>query len=261
MNSSIKFNLYLSGFFLTLLFLLLLSGANKSLFLQINSSASALGPFLWSNLTFLGNALPAATLILLFIRKPDIVQAAILGSVMASLLSNVIKYFAGVVRPAGVLDPDIINIIGPVLIHRSFPSGHTITIFTLTGLLFYYFRSMYVRIGLILLALLVGISRIAVGVHWPSDVLAGAAIGSMSAATGIYLARKWQVKRIRTLQITLGIALILADLFLLFFFDSGYPLAICFQYIFAAFVLVVGGREFYYLWKIELDHFDGDKIL
>lgn len=67
----------------------------------------------------------------------------------------------------------------------SFPSGHSVTSVIVFGLLFYLIRKHCNRPVLrnvlsgicLLLAVLVGPSRIHVGVHWPTDVLAGWCIG------------------------------------------------------------------------------------
>lgn len=59
--------------------------------------------------------------------------------------------------------------------YTSFPSGHTVTIFALaTALALIWRRLAWPAFAM---AILVGLSRIAVGAHWPSDVLAGAWIG------------------------------------------------------------------------------------
>lgn len=65
----------------------------------------------------------------------------------------------------------------------SFPSGHTITSFAIASLIFYWSRQASQKwIGNVALAwaVLVGISRIYRGVHWPTDVL-GSACGGVLA--------------------------------------------------------------------------------
>jgi membrane-associated phospholipid phosphatase len=250
MNSPNKINLTAFTLFLFGLIIVFVSGINKSLFIGINTFTAGQSPFIWTNLTFLGDSLPAACVMILIIRKrPDLVWAALIATLMATIIVNLFKFYTGVLRPPAVIDKDIINIIGPVLLRRSFPSGHTVTIFTLAGILIFYFRSVFVRLGLILFALLVGISRIAVGVHWPADILAGAAVGILCATIGVYVVTRLEWNKNRTMQIITGSVLIALCLYLLFFYNSKYNQAIYLQYILGFSILALGMREYYYLLK------------
>lgn len=250
MISPYKINFKVIIFLLTILLSVLVSGINTELFIGINSFAARSNPYIWSNLTLLGDTLPAAVMMLLFIRKrPDLIWAGIIATIIAIIVVNIIKFYAGSIRPPAVISKDIINIIGPALVHRSFPSGHTVTIFTLTSILIFYFRSVRVRLILILLALLVGISRIAVGVHWPVDVLAGAVLGSLFGIAGVYCVRKLEWDTNRKIQIIIGFVLICLSIYLLCFYDSKYPQAKYLQSILASAVLVAGIREYYLLLK------------
>ncbi len=75
----------------------------------------------------------------------------------------------------------------------SFPSGHTIFIFALaTGLFFVHRKLAY---GLYAAGVLVGLARIAAGVHWPSDIVGGAVLGIMCGTAALYTARYIQTKR------------------------------------------------------------------
>jgi undecaprenyl-diphosphatase len=67
---------------------------------------------------------------------------------------------------------------------NSFPSDHTTLAFAAAGAMLYWKRTL----GLVVLAsaVLVGIARIYVGVHWPSDILGAAVIGLVS---GLLLAQ------------------------------------------------------------------------
>lgn len=246
MNTPYKINLTLIIIFLMGFAFVILSGTNKSLFLNINSSGTTISPFLWSNLTFLGDTLPACVIMLVFIRKrPDLVWAGLLAGTVAAIISTSLKYFTGILRPPAIIDSGLIHITGPMLLHHSFPSGHTVTIFTLTGILIFCFRSLFARISLIFIAMLVGISRIDVGVHWPADVLAGAALGTICATAAVCIVSKLGWKNARGIQIIVGTLLILADFYLLFFYDCKYPHAIYLQYAFAFAVMVAGAREYF----------------
>jgi undecaprenyl-diphosphatase len=65
----------------------------------------------------------------------------------------------------------------------SFPSGHTAAAFVIATLIGYYFPAVLVPVYI--WALLVGVSRIYLGVHYPTDTLAGLVIGIFCASTGI----------------------------------------------------------------------------
>jgi undecaprenyl-diphosphatase len=113
--------------------------------------------------------------------------AVITGSVSVSLL----KAGFGRVRPGA----DFAELIAPGL---SFPSGHagvSAIVFLTLGALLASTRShaierMYILAMASLMSLLVGLSRIALGVHWATDVLAGCAFGAAQALVWLLLARR-----------------------------------------------------------------------
>ncbi|MEA2552522.1 MAG: hypothetical protein QOJ65_698 [Fimbriimonadaceae bacterium] len=70
-------------------------------------------------------------------------------------------------------------------LHNSFPSGHTTSAFAFAFMmvfLTYGTKRAWAGWVSLLLACLIGISRIYRGIHWPSDVLAGAFFGCITAA-------------------------------------------------------------------------------
>jgi membrane-associated phospholipid phosphatase len=74
-----------------------------------------------------------------------------------------------------VLLKDIIGLAGPQSLRPSFPSGHTAAAFVVASVLANrYPKSKYL---FFILALAVGISRVLLRKHYPSDVCAGAALG------------------------------------------------------------------------------------
>lgn len=67
----------------------------------------------------------------------------------------------------------------------SFPSGHTAAAFLFACLVANFYPSF--TIPLYIWASMVGISRVLLGVHYPSDTIAGAILGTACAFWGIYL--------------------------------------------------------------------------
>ena len=86
--------------------------------------------------------------------------------------------------------PDRIHLSGPAENTPSFPSGHTAAAFSLATSLSIAYPKWYVIAPSAVWACGVGFSRMNQGVHYPSDVLAGAAIGVGCALVNIYV-NKW----------------------------------------------------------------------
>ena len=111
-------------------------------------------------------------------------------------------------------------LIGPAHRRSSFPSGHTLTAFLVAGLLAGY-RPRWAFPALAL-ATLAGLSRVAVGVHWPLDVLGGAAGGLLAAWVGMHVARRrpWGTRPAPHLVL---VAVATIGPLVLLFDDGGYP--------------------------------------
>jgi undecaprenyl-diphosphatase len=73
----------------------------------------------------------------------------------------------------------------PALDQFSFPSGHTVHATAFTLLLLSYYP--VAGVALAPLSLLIIWSRVALGLHYPSDVLAGAALGTTTATIVLWL--------------------------------------------------------------------------
>ncbi len=216
-----------------------LSGpANQTWFLALNGLAARLPDVLWSDLTVLGDTLVALCLLLPFLRRrPDLVLAALLASLPATLLSHGIKDGLALLRPFAVLG-DQVHVIGPYLKAGSFPSGHTTTIFVLATVLALGLRARGAVPALLVLALLVGLSRIAVGAHWPLDVAGGLLCGWLSGLIGLYLAGRFKILQRPAVLAGVRGFLVACALVLLVRYDSGYPLARSFEQALALAVLV-----------------------
>lgn len=110
----------------------------------------------------------------------------IVAPVLAAISSDVLKAVYDRPRPALVPHLDAVN-------SMSFPSGHATSaaaIAILAALLLPW-GSQRLRIAIAIAATLtIGLSRPMLGVHWPSDVLAGWMLGLGFALGGYALARK-----------------------------------------------------------------------
>lgn len=103
---------------------------------------------------------------------------------------NLLKHAVGRARPFMEL-PDVRMLVGKGS-SGSLPSSHTSTWFAATLMAFVFYRRSW-RF-MLPLAATVGLSRIYVGVHYPSDVLAGAVLGAGYAVVGLWLLNGlWQV--------------------------------------------------------------------
>jgi membrane-associated phospholipid phosphatase len=230
---------------LGLLVLVEAGGANTALFYAFNGLSRHTGPAVWAHLTILGDGLVTAVLFLPWIRRhPERVWGGILGAVIMVLVLRLFKGLLGLPRPLAVLPPETVEVIGPGHRKGSFPSGHTATFFLFVGIWALSTRKRLLSIFLIVPGVLVGVSRMAVGVHWPSDVLAGAALGWVSAWVGLRWAGRTPWGTRRRGQIVLGILLLASALVLLLIDHTGYPGVLLFQRGLALACFVVGAREF-----------------
>jgi 4-amino-4-deoxy-L-arabinose transferase-like glycosyltransferase len=195
-----------------------LLGVNEAGFLALNRHR--LPDRLWALFTTMGDSLTAFCLLLAVARRrPDIAAAGLIAAVFATLFTQAPKHLLDVARPAAVLG-DAVHVIGPLLKHNAFPSGHTASAFVMLALAAAFLRHRSWFLILLPLAALVGISRIAVGAHWPADVLAGAGVGWVAGMTGVWLAQGMGLK---SLNLWAKGFLLLAAIYYLTGYDSRQP--------------------------------------
>lgn len=127
-------------------------------------------------------AIPAGLFITGLIEKDKTLKENALFITESIVISSVttwsLKKIVGRVRPA-VHDPTFTAVLD--LHNHSFPSGHTSEAFSMATSLSMKYRKWYVVVPAFTYAGLSGYSRLYLGVHFPTDVLAGALVGSGSA--------------------------------------------------------------------------------
>ena len=188
--------------FASLVVMLTNTTINQDVFLSMNAGLNSIGSAsFWAAMTNLGDGHFALAIVaILFADKPERIKVVLVSSLMTLLITHAMKAGFSVGRPPLVLPHDTFEIIGRAYRRGSFPSGHTATAFLLAGILCLYYRGTAARTLIIATAVLAGISRVAVGVHWPLDVLAGAALGFMPAFVGSYLCNRKEPRQVSPLK-------------------------------------------------------------
>lgn len=153
------------------------------LFQKINSLAHTSKILDWIGIFLADYALYTAgiiLLVLLFWKKNRLMVVSVAISVILSrlIITEIIRYFYHYPRPYVVLEAAK-KLIAENQDYASFPSGHA-AIFFAIAMAIYFFNK---KLGIVFFvgAILIGIARIFVGIHWPSDILGGAIIGILSA--------------------------------------------------------------------------------
>jgi len=173
---------------------------DRRVFLWINNQwANRYLDVFFPAITWLGNGLIIFAVVAIFfaVKRPAYLYQH-LPWIIGVLLVNALCVFAlqrmiSRPRPLADLPPLIeagkvhIHVLGKQLWYRSFPSGHTQTVFA-AGVYLSLLQRRWTPFFLSL-AIVVGLSRIYMGVHFPLDVLGGGLIG-VALASGTWRLRK-----------------------------------------------------------------------
>ncbi len=145
---------------------------NHSLFLLINGLHSAFTDPIWLAFTTLGDGLLLGIIVGAFLLvNPRVTVVGILVMILSSAVMHLVKAAYPTLRPAELLSS--VHVVGPLLRSGSFPSGHAAASMSAGLAIAFFCRSRVIVAIVITIALLIGLSRIFVGAHFPADVLGG----------------------------------------------------------------------------------------
>jgi len=176
---------------------------DEQAFLAVNRALSGDAAAFFSAASWLGNGAVLAAIIvpLLFVFARDALRRHLVPMVLATAIGGLAVFAVKIAidrpRPPVHFAALGVEVSAPdgVPPDRSFPSGHAQTAFAAAA----YLSLLFPRGAALFLALaaLVGLSRVALGVHYPSDVLAGALVGAAFSIAGFKIARRIERRRER----------------------------------------------------------------
>ena len=177
------------------------------LFLAINQACAVVPAVAWAAISLGGNAWGVLALTSpLLVFAPRFVWAWLCAVPVGVIMARIGKEWLFSPRPAGLIEHAQIRIVGEPMELASMPSGHTLTAFAVAGSIYFAIDAERRRrfVWLWLLAAMVGLSRMALGAHWPGDVVVGACLGVWAAAIGhlllqqlgpgFFAPRGWQMR-------------------------------------------------------------------
>ena len=172
---------------LVLCLLLMLSNSKEALYYTINSHHASFTDTIFTVLTFFGSGLGCIIITLIVTIKNFrqgflILTSYLIGFVISQMLKNLVKaprphlFFAkklsGIYFVKGVV----------LLDANSFPSGHSVSAFTMALVFTYLCRNKSWGYFWLILAVLIGYSRLYLSEHFLQDVVAGSVLGVVLTA-------------------------------------------------------------------------------
>ncbi len=221
------------------------------MFVYLNTLFAPVAAPVWTGLSILGNGWGVLGVTApLLVLAPRYMWAWLCAAPFAIVLARSLKSWLESPRPAALVDNDQMRIMGETLHNVAMPSGHTLTAFAVASALFFALpaqrRARFAWLWL--LAAGAGLSRIAVGAHWPGDVAVGAALGVLCGMLGQLLLVRMSPKHLQPTAWSLRLVAVLLCLALYHLLADELDFAenLPFQY---ALALVVAGSLLAFGWQ------------
>jgi len=137
----------------------------------------------------------------LLLVAPRVNAAALYAAPLLLVFTHVPKLLFHWPRPSTALAQHGAHILGAPISMNTFPSGHAI-VAVMTGTVVilgwdFIRQRTWMQLPVLAVVTLIGWSRVAVGAHWPVDVLVGAALGIIAGYAGNALAERYYSNSVR----------------------------------------------------------------
>jgi len=147
--------------------------------------------------TSLGNGdwvfIAISVILLLFCATRRAGASALIAMLLGLLVTNLtLKPMVARARPWVVMEHLTTLVTSSDM--NSFPSGHTCAAFSFAVALAVLLPQKWAKAAALIAAALMGFSRLYVGAHFPTDVLAGAVVGVLCGLAGVWLSGKIMVR-------------------------------------------------------------------
>jgi membrane-associated phospholipid phosphatase len=170
-------------------------------FLLLNTDLGAGGDYFFQYFTHLGDGLLWIVwlAVILKTKQKQLLPLVISSFILTTIFTQVFKNFVlpNEPRPSSAIsDVSNIHFVEGVTLHsvNSFPSGHTATAFTFVLLIALIIPRTWIILLAIIVASLVGYSRVYLGQHFPLDVGAGIIVAMCSVSCALLIQRRFYNK-------------------------------------------------------------------
>ena len=163
------------------------------LWIQDNLRSEYLTTFMY-HITSIGSVILAMIALYFIIkgsRSEKVAGIAVWASCVLEVLvvNGILKNL--IARPRPFVTYDEVVPLANILSEHSFPSGHTALVFSMAFVIYKLFPAIYGKTAIVI-ACLVGFSRVYLGVHYPSDVIAGIIVGWFVSLVTVYVKNQYK---------------------------------------------------------------------